>query len=166
MTGLRRSLVAALVLHLFFVASVAEQQCRTSKTTPTELTLVVSAETDATSGGVTLKWSLKNISDKQISVPDVNLFLDHKLTVKDQKNRAVQLTKMGQQASTAAYFTSPRRTTVLEPGQELTKELKVSDFFDMKVKGVYTIVVERRVPSANGKAVKTIRSNVLKLRIG
>ena len=161
-----RFLLTALALHLFIVAGVTQQQSRVPKSSPTRLTLVASADTDPANSDVILKWSLKNISDRQISVPDVNLFLAHKLIVKDQKNRAVQLTQMGQQASTAAYFTSPRRTTVLDPGQELTKELKISDFFNMKAKGVYTIVVERRVPSTDGKGAQTVRSNVLKVRVG
>jgi hypothetical protein len=109
--------------------------------------------------------SFKNISDRQISVPDVNLFLAHRLIVKDQKNRTVQLTQMGQQASTAAYFTTPRRMMVLGPGEEVTNELKISDFFNMKAKGVYTIVVERRVPTTDDKRVQTIRSNVIRVRV-
>lgn len=165
MTGLSRSLIAALALHLFFVIGVAQEKSRAVKTAPLGLMLLASADADAASGDVILKWSLKNTSDRDISLPDVNVFLDHKLIVKDQKNRAVPLTRAGQDASAAAYFTSSRRTTVLGPGQAVTKELKISDFFNMEAKGGYTIVVERRVPSIEGKAVKTIRSNVVKVRI-
>jgi hypothetical protein len=160
-----RWLLTALALHLFCIEGITQPQSRVPRNSPARLTLVAAVDTDPANSDIILKWSLKNISNREISLPDVNLFMAHKFIVKDQKNRAVQLTRAGQQASMAAYFTSPRRTTVLGPGQELTKELKLSDYFNMKAKGVYTIVVERRVPSTDAKGTQTIRSNILKVRV-
>jgi hypothetical protein len=159
-----QSVALALSLHLFFVGAIS-QQSRPSRTAVTKLTLVASAESDAASGTVLLKWALKNTSDTKVMVGNVNFFIDHKVTVRDQNNRTVALTEKGQEASTASYFTMNRRTIILGPGEELRNELQISDFYNMKAKGIYTIVLERRVSTSDGKGFTTIRSNVVKIQV-
>jgi hypothetical protein len=164
----------ALSIYMFFTMglfnSIGEatvigfQQSRQARTARTNLVIVALVNTDPANGTLTLKWSLKNTSDKDISVRVRNVFLDYRITVKDERNRAVPLTERGQQATIGSFFTS-QRTTVLGAGNELTTQLQISDFYDMKARGVYTIVVERRVPSPDGKGSAPIRSNAVKVRV-
>lgn len=161
-----KSLALVLTLQVLCVASVAQQRSRVAKSPSPRLTIEASADVNSAKGTVVLKWSLKNNSDKDILVPDVNMFIDHKFVVKDENNRILRLTERGQQVTTASYFTLHRRTTSLASSKGVTKELQISDFYDMKAPGVYTITIERRVPRIYGEGSETIRSNVVRVRIG
>jgi hypothetical protein len=120
----------------------------------------------ASTQSVTLKWSLKNVSEKEIHFRDTNIFLDYKISVKNKQNSPVKLTEKGQRASAAAYFSSHKTTIVLRPGEESANQLNLSDFYDMKDRGVYTIVIERDFPTGVGQKLERIRSNSVRVKVG
>lgn len=78
-----KSVALALALPILSMVG-SSTQSQSAKVSPPRLTLEASADIHSATRAVVLKWSLKNNSDKEISVPDVNLFLDHKFVVKDQ----------------------------------------------------------------------------------
>lgn len=131
-----------------------------------KLVFVAQVEQPTTNGAVTLKWSIKNVSRKNIYFRDTNIFLDYKISVKDQRSGPVRLTERGQQASTAAYFSSHKTAVVLRPGEESANQLNVSDFYDIKARGIYTIVIERDLPTGDGQKLERFRSNIVRVRIG
>lgn len=120
------------------------------------LVFVAQTEQASTTGDITLKWSLKNVSGKDIYFRETNIFLDYKISVKNQHNSPVRLTERGQRAAAAAYFSSHKTAVVLRPGEESTNQLDVSDFYDMKASGIYTIVIERDLPTGDGKKIRKI----------
>lgn len=71
-----KSLALALTLHVLFAVSLSQQRTRLGKASSPRLTIEASADTGSAKGAVVLKWSLKNNSGKEISVPDVNLFVE------------------------------------------------------------------------------------------
>ena len=131
-----------------------------------KVVFVAQAEEPSAQGDITLKWSLKNVSGKEIYFRDTNIFLDYKISVKNQRNSPVRLTERGERAAAAAYFSSHKTAVVLRPGEESTNQLNVSDFYDMKASGIYTIVIERDLPTGDGKKLERFRSNIVRVRIG
>jgi hypothetical protein len=131
-----------------------------------KLAFVAEAAQPSTKGGITLKWSLKNVSGKDIYFRDTNIFLDYKISVKNRHNSPVKLTERGQRAAAAAYFSSHKTAIVLRPGEESANQLDVSDFYDMKASGVYSIVIERDLPTGDGQKLERFRSNIVRVKIG
>src|SRR5258706_794150 len=134
--------------------------------TTRRLAIVATLNQHAPNGAIILKWSLKNVSRKEIKFRDTNIFLDYKICVKNRNNDQVRLTEKGQQATTASYFASHKTSLTLQPGEEITKQIEITDFFDMKTKGVYFVVLERNLPTDGGKAIEVIRSNIIRIRVG
>ncbi len=137
-----------------------------SPVTTRRLVIIATLDKHAPNGAISLKWSLKNVSNKEVKFRDTNIFLDYKITVKKGNSNQVRLTEKGQQATTASYFASHKTSLTLQPGEEIIKQIEITDFFDMKAKGVYSVVLERHLPTDGGKAIEVIRSNIIRIRVG
>ena len=128
------------------------------------LRLVAVVNKDAKTGTLVLRWSLKNISQVDIHFQDNNLFRDYKITVMDKLGKPVPLTRRGQEELTGSYFISYREAFNLTPGEEKTKQIEIADYYDVKPKGVYTISVERKIPTENGRGMETVQSKAIKFK--
>jgi len=83
-----------------------------------KLALVPQADQHTTKGVVILKWTLKNVSEKVISFRDTNVFLDYKITVKNQYNSSVKLTERGRESPERLTFPHTKRRLPCSRGRK------------------------------------------------
>lgn len=128
------------------------------------LSLVATAERDTASGAVILKWSLKNISKTDIDLVSSNTFREYSIDVVDEQGNPAPLTEQGKQVLAASYFSS-RRLMRLHPGEEIRKQLDLSEYFKLESNANYSIRVSRKIASPDHKTLEEARSEAVKLTV-
>ncbi len=125
----------------------------------TNLSIVAGINKDGKTGALILKWSLRNTSNRDISTRDTNLLNDYRIEITDYQNKRVPPTEEGQKQLMAARMLSHRSALTIHPGEEIKSQIVISEIYDMKRKGTYTVTIKRRL------ATEEVKSNPVKVKI-
>jgi isopentenyldiphosphate isomerase len=116
-------------------------------------------------GSLFLKWSLKNVSPKDVVFRDTHVLRDYSIFVKDQRGKLLSPTEKGQKILFEAGWVSHRTSVTIHPGQELVKEIVLTDLYNFRIGSVYTISVQRNITAEDGRTVEELRSNPVRAKI-
>lgn len=123
------------------------------------LRIVAGINKEGKTGSLILKWSLKNISSRDIAARDTNVLNDYTIEITNYQNRPVRLTEEGQKQLMASRMLSRRSALTIHPGEEIKNQIVISDIYDMKAKGSYIVTVKRRL------ATEEVRSNSVRVKV-
>jgi len=108
---------------------------------------------------------LKNISSKDVDIRDTNLLLDYTVRIINEQGAVVAPTEKGQQLLESSRLISHRAAIRIHPQEELKREILLRRIYDLQSGGVYTITVERRIATQDGKGLEEMRSNAVNVKI-
>lgn len=113
---------------------------------------------------VILIVTLKNVSEKVLSLADSRPERDYEIVVKDEQGEETPLTTYGKNLmDSAGVF---RRVLLkMNAGQELQNRLLINRIYDMSISGTYSIIVKRNVFRQDGKGFAEVISNTIKVEI-
>jgi len=112
-----------------------------------------------------LQISLKNISHKEIRFRETDVLNDYLLYVKDREGNLLTPSEKGKRTMLESRMLSLKPPVILRPGEEVIKRLTITDIYDLKPGGVYTITVYRRMSLDKGKTLEEARSNIIRTKI-
>jgi hypothetical protein len=116
-------------------------------------------------GSLILTWSLKNVSQKDVVFRDTQVLRDYSIFVKDQRGQLLSPTEKGKKILFAVGWVSHRTSRTLHPGEELVKEIVLSDIYHFRIGSVYTIFVRRKITAEDGRKVEEVRANPVRTKI-
>jgi hypothetical protein len=129
------------------------------------LKIITSIKKGETKQSLILEISLKNISHKEISFRDTYVLNDYSFVVKDRDGNVVPPSEEGRRKIFESRAVSHRNFVVLRPGEEVTRELVITDVYSFRPGKVYTITILRRISLDKGKTLEEARSNMIKAKI-
>lgn len=129
------------------------------------LKLIASIKKGETKQSLILEISLKNISHKEISFRDANVLIDYSFVVKDREGNALAPSEVGRRKILESGMISYKPSLVLRPGEQLMRQLVITEIYDFRPRQVYTITVYRRISLDKGKTLEEARSNMIRATI-
>lgn len=157
---MKTSLKLALILITMAVCAASSTQ---SSTPPFALTLDAEENSVKAGSEVKVDITLRNSSNRAISISYGLSELDYAFEVRDSQNRIPPDTEFARKSKGRAYFSSVH-VFYLQPGESLPKApLVVSKFYDLSRPGKYLVQVSRAVPKELGSG--TVKSNAITITI-
>lgn len=126
---------------------------------------IIAAVKGVLKSSLILQWSLKNVSPKDVVFRDTHVLRDYSIFVKDQRGKLLSPTEKGQKIFFEAGWVSHRTSVTIHPGQELVKEIGLTDLYNFRIGSVYTISVQRKITAEDGRTVEELRSNPVRAKI-
>lgn len=130
------------------------------------LGIMAAVESERAGNSLVLKWRLKNVSKKEVRLRDTNLLIDYVIEILDEEGKPARLTPNGEKMLMASRMLSHRSSVSLAPGEEMRKQIDITELYDLRRGPVYALTVERRIGSVDGKAIEVVRSNTIKHKLG
>lgn len=143
---------------------VAAQSSQKSFTPSKKLRLIAAARKGETKGSSILEWSIKNISPKAVNFRDTHVLRDYSFVVKDQEGHVVSPTEEGQRKIGESLFVSHRTVVTIRPGEEVKRQLVLTEIYDLKPGVTYIIYIARQISLDRGKTLEQIRSNPVRTK--
>lgn len=116
-------------------------------------------------GSLILEWSLKNISRKNITFRDTYVLHDYSFVVTDREGRNVQPTEAGRRKILESGLISHRDFVALRPGEEVRRQLIITEIYNLSPGEIYAIYLERQISLDKGKTLEKARSNLVRARV-
>lgn len=129
------------------------------------LEIVAAIKKGENKGSLILDIALKNISRKEISFRDTYVLNDYSFVVKDREGNVLPPSEVGRREILKSGMISHRYFVDLPPGQQVTRQLVVTDVYSLKPGEVYTITIQRRISLDKGKTFEEVRSNTVKAKL-
>jgi len=108
---------------------------------------------------------LKNVSHKKISFRDTDVLIDYSFVVKDRESNVLPRSEQGRRRILESGMISHKPPMILRPGEQVMKQLVITDIYDFRPGEVYTITVYRRISLDKGKTFEEARSNMITAKI-
>jgi hypothetical protein len=118
-----------------------------------------------TKGSIILEWSLANVSRRDIYFRDTYVLRDYKFIITEVDGHIVSPTAEGQQKINASLFVSHRDSVTLHPGEQVKRQLILTDIYELKPGRLYSVFLERHLSFDKGKTFEDVRSNVVRTRV-
>ena len=134
------------------------QSSKVSFPSANDLKLTAQVNKDEKSGALVLEWTLRNSSNRDLSIRNTNLLIDYSIEVTDRQNKPATLTEAGQKQWLVSLMISRKPTFIFHPGDEMTNQIVLSEVYDLKRNRVYVVSVKRRF----GKVV--VKSNSVRIK--
>jgi len=129
------------------------------------LKIVASIKKGEIKQSLILEISLKNISKKEISFRETNVLLDYSFVVKDGEGKVQPPSAGGEKRMLESRMISYKPALILNPQEQLTRQLVITEIYDFRPREVYTITVYRRISLDKGKTVEEARSNIVRAKV-
>src|SRR6266403_4962834 len=129
------------------------------------LKIIASIKEGETKQSLILEISLKNISHKEISFRDANVLIDCSFAVKDGEGKALPPSERGRKKMLESGMISYKPPLVLNPGEQVMRQLVITEIYDFRPRELYTITVHRRISLDKGKTFEEITSNALRAKV-
>src|SRR5258706_12709542 len=129
------------------------------------LKIIASIKEGETKQSLILEISLKNISHKEISFRDANVLIDYSFAVKDGEGKALPPSERGRKKMLESRMISYKPPLVLNPGEQVMRQLVITEIYDFRPREIYTITVYRRTSLDKGKTFEEITSNALRAKV-
>src|SRR6267143_3609669 len=130
------------------------------------LKIIASTKTGETKHSLILEIWLKNISHKEISFGETNVLIDYSFVVKDRRGNVLAPSEEGRKKMLESRMVSHKPPMILRPGEQVMRQLVITEIYDFRPREVYTITVYRRISLDKGKTLEEARSNIIKARLG
>jgi len=130
------------------------------------LKIIAAIQKGETKGSVVVEISLKNISQKEISFRDTYVLNDYSFVVKSRDGNVVPPSEGGRRKIFESRAVSHRYFVVLRPGEQVMRQLVITEIYDFRPREVYTIIVNRRISLDKGKTLEEARSNIIRAKVG
>src|SRR5258706_7073659 len=130
------------------------------------LKIIAAIKKGETKGSVVVEISLKNISQKEISFRDTYVLNDYSFVVKSRDGNVVPPSEGGRRKIFESRAVSHRYFVVLRPGEQVMRQLVITEIYDFRPREVYTIIVNRRISLDKGKTLEEARSNIIRAKVG
>jgi len=117
-----------------------------------------------TKGSLILEWSFRNISRKDIHFRDTYVLRDYKFVITEPDGHIVSPTAEGQQKIFQLFFVLPRDSVTLPPGEQVLRQLILTDIYDLKPGRFYSAFLERHLSLDSGKTFEDVRSNMVRTK--
>ena len=129
------------------------------------LKIIASIKKGETRQSLIVEISLKNISHKEISFRDANVLIDYSFAVKDGEGKALPPSERGRKKMLESRMISYKPPLVLNPGEQVMRQLVITEIYDFRPREIYTITVYRRTSLDKGKTFEEITSNALRAKV-
>lgn len=137
-----------------------------SATRSRKLKIIATIKKGETKGSLLIEISLKNISRKEISFRDTSVLNDYSLVVRDREGNIMPLSKEGRRKVVESRLISYKPPVILHPGEQLMRDLVITEIYDFRPGNAYTITVYRRISLDKGKTFEEARANIAKAKVG
>ncbi len=129
------------------------------------LKIIASIKEGETKQSLILEISLKNISHKEISFRDANVLIDYSFAVKDGEGKALPPSESGRRKMLESRMISYKPPLVLNPGEQVMRQLVITEIYDFRPRQIYTITIYRRISLDKGKTFEEAQSNIIRAKI-
>jgi hypothetical protein len=144
---------------------VAYQAARQSVTKSKRLRMLASTRKGETEHSLVLEWYLKNVSREDVNFRDTHILRDYSIIITDREGHPVQPTEKGQNIIFASGWVSHRDLVTLHPGEQVKKQIVITEIYNFRPREIYTIQVERKISFDKGKTFEQVRSNIVRMRV-
>lgn len=129
------------------------------------LKIVASIKKGETKQTLIIEIAVTNISHKEIRFRETNVLLDYSFLVKDGEGKVVPPSEGGKKRMLESRMISYKPALVLNPQEQLTRQLVITEIYDFRPREVYTITVYRRISLDKGKTIEEARSNIIRAKV-
>jgi len=129
------------------------------------LKIIASIKKGETRQSLIVEISLKNISNKEISFRNTDVLIDYSFMVKDREGNVLTPSEVGRRKILESGLVSHKPAMVLSPGEQVMRQLVITEIYDFRPRELYTITVHRRISLDKGKTFEEITSNALRAKV-
>ena len=146
-------------------ALLSSTQWDTKSARSKNLKIIASIKKGETRQSLIVEISLKNISHREISFRNTDVLIDYSFVVKDREGNVLKPSERGRRKILESGLVSHKPALVLRPGEQVMRQLVISEIYDFWPREVYTITVHRRISLDKGKTFEEVTSNALRAKV-
>ena len=148
-------------LNICSAPTLAFERLQSSKLelpSATDLELVAKVTKDAKTKALVLEWTLRNSSNRDLSIGNTTLLNDYVIEVTDRQNKPARLTDAGQKRFFVSRMLSRKPPIIFHPDDEITDRISLNEIYDLERNRVYVVAVKRRFGTV------VVKSNLVRIK--